>query len=384
MSNYYIYNNTFYSYDEVYHHGIKGMKWGVRRFQNEDGTLTNAGKKRRDKLEDRSNSEKQKTNKSGSDKKKNDENSTETTRKGLTDKQKKAIKIGAAVVGTAIVAYGAYKISKLYKDTGKIDPETGFRLLDKNMTDAEHLHAINPGRVSVLSKTKNMEIINGSSTNCMLCTTAYEFRKRGFDVRAGLEKTNKGYMPDDLFPELFKNYTGTTKISHDSLDATPKSLLRNIEKYAESQGSGSRGNLMVWWKHGGGHSMIWENVDGKIIFKDGQTNRIYDDFGKQILKHADLSKPADILRTDNLIINTATAKKYMNTDNLVKTYVDHGGEIVMKTASSPVGRLGLAALAWTAVSKANTRSAVNAYREQHPNTRLSDKQIAEMLKSKGA
>lgn len=30
------------------HHGIKGMKWGVRRFQNKDGSLTAAGKKRYD------------------------------------------------------------------------------------------------------------------------------------------------------------------------------------------------------------------------------------------------------------------------------------------------------------------------------------------------
>lgn len=32
--------------DELYHHGIKGQKWGVRRFQNPDGTLTAAGRKR--------------------------------------------------------------------------------------------------------------------------------------------------------------------------------------------------------------------------------------------------------------------------------------------------------------------------------------------------
>ena len=35
------------SNDILEHHGILGMKWGVRRFQNKDGTLTSAGKKRK-------------------------------------------------------------------------------------------------------------------------------------------------------------------------------------------------------------------------------------------------------------------------------------------------------------------------------------------------
>ena len=35
--------------NELYHHGIKGMKWGVRRYQNEDGTWTEEGKTRRRK-----------------------------------------------------------------------------------------------------------------------------------------------------------------------------------------------------------------------------------------------------------------------------------------------------------------------------------------------
>ena len=36
--------------NELYHHGVKGQKWGVRRYQNKDGGLTAAGKMRMRKL----------------------------------------------------------------------------------------------------------------------------------------------------------------------------------------------------------------------------------------------------------------------------------------------------------------------------------------------
>ena len=69
-------NGGFISQNELYHHGIKGMKWGVRRFQNEDGSLTAAGKKRYD------------DDQTGSDKRMSSSSDSKTPRKGLIQKRK--------------------------------------------------------------------------------------------------------------------------------------------------------------------------------------------------------------------------------------------------------------------------------------------------------
>lgn len=64
---------------ELYHWGIKGMKWGIRRFQNKDGSLTDAGKKRR-------------RDEYGLDKRDLDSNDRKTTHKFIVEKSNTANK----------------------------------------------------------------------------------------------------------------------------------------------------------------------------------------------------------------------------------------------------------------------------------------------------
>ena len=44
-------DGSFINDEELYHHGIKGMRWGIRRYQNPDGSLTPAGRKHLEKAD---------------------------------------------------------------------------------------------------------------------------------------------------------------------------------------------------------------------------------------------------------------------------------------------------------------------------------------------
>lgn len=230
-------------------HGVKGQKWGVRRYQNKDGTRTAAGKKHAEESK---------------------------TRKGLSDNQKRAIKIGAAVTATALVAVGGVYLYKTHKldgliNIGKSSLSTADILgLDDKMVannkpdlTEKYLHEaatnINP---------------SGSSTNCGSVSSAVIHNiKTGNKVIAldsvpehMREPGKKGYDPKKLI-ECYENAKWIPKSGMNR-----KALSDSIEQEILSYGDGATGLLYTdGFAHDkAGHYFAWANVKNKVHIIEGQ------------------------------------------------------------------------------------------------------------------
>jgi hypothetical protein len=386
--------------NELYHHGILGQKWGRKNgppypldASDHSAAEKKAGWRKSLSVDDSNNAQRR-----------------------LTEEQKarlkKALKYGAIAAGTGLAVYGAYKLYGAYSGKGYlVDPDTGFRLLKNTEDSAEALSQCNPGRINWTRGKKSLEVISGSSTNCMICTTNYELRRRGFDTSAGFDLGHSGFMPDDFFPKVFSNYSGTTDLDLSNLISTktsePKSLfslsdyLRIINQPAIPDGElskvyksltskidsmgdvGSRGNIIVWWKNGGGHSMIWERRADGIHFLDGQTNREYNNFTTEILKNVSADSAIQLLRTDNLTINNQGIKDFIRSETKTKIYIDHGAEVAQNILNTPEVSLGLgSAIAAYSINKQNKQNKqyVEEYRDKHPNSKKTDKEIIKMYR----
>lgn len=191
--------------DQIYHHGILGQKWGVRRFQNADGTLTAAGKQHYGSSGgSKSSSGETKNTSSGSKKTSGESN------KGLSDKQKKVLKVGAAATATALAVVGtAYLVKsgkasaavkagkKAAKEVSKETLSKGKKVVDKVVSTDERISRnVNKvfsntakGKIKAMSDEQLREAVKRMSSEKTLYRQQHPFRAEVIDIVNKTAKT---------------------------------------------------------------------------------------------------------------------------------------------------------------------------------------------------
>lgn len=317
----------------------------MRRYQNEDGTLTSAGKKRQQKRDKRASkyetlaakyqseidtlqSKKHRPSQIRKLEKKRDKNlvNAELKRQGKMTKGEKAALIGASVVA----AYATYKLA----DSGELNrlaakgrafvsgSDLGFKkdisLSDNNMSSDEIMSRIvsriNPNYGDI-----------GTKNNCRRCTFAYEMSRRGFDVKATKSTRGTGQNGVGLYNATHEKrlrggllgavgkfaseayatgdidltqYTGKPVEHLSSESGYSKSIFKTLSKFE----NGARGELNIRWKMGSGHSVAWEIIDGSPVIFDCQTGQRFLN-SVDFASYGDLVGEASVTRLDNIDLN---------------------------------------------------------------------------------
>lgn len=286
---------------DLYHHGVKGQRWGVITKKDNSFGKRNKPKDGRDHYEPI-----------------RDSDSIATTAANLAVDLSSG-HFGRATSRAAALASSAASAAKIKANelrTSKLetDPATGLKLKDpsKTWTPEEDMKAVNPGYMNQLS--------DASKNNCMLCTLTFDLRRRGYDVTANY--ANYGYTFEDLshwYPGCSTSDTTLqTYVDPETgeIITTPEDMEEYIDESLEElieTGEGARGAFCVYWAGGGGHAMAYEVKNGEPIVYDCQTGEKHEgDDLRQLLTYTTESHAT---RLDNVEPNAEYIKEVTHDDH---------------------------------------------------------------------
>lgn len=236
---------------ELYHHGIKGQKWGIK---NGPPYPLNAS--------DKSASEKRLS----SNKKTNKVSKLDNSIKGWDDLDQDTQDVILSFSALTITALTSKLLNKAVNKLASKQCDKELKNLYNNR-DIEKLENI-PKLKTKMSTEENMKKVNpdypgpGTTTNCMLCTTAMAMREKGYDVQANKTLNTNGFFTENI-DKIWSSEGSFKKIN----TRRSKGIISTLEKESD----GSYGNLTVFWKLGGGHSVFWKKEGSEVVIYDTQS-----------------------------------------------------------------------------------------------------------------
>ena len=387
--------------NELAHHGIKGQKWGVRRFQNADGSLTSAGRKRYDNVPgDR------RDNKPSNEKTYRVPKNKSLHRLQLEDKYKKqglsqeqaeqkaakrirAEQYVAAAAAVTVASCVAYAMYKGYTSDKVIKSDSEFQRI---MRLAEN-EQIREGR-QYLAFDKKDKIkykgLLGSSFETQIKAQKKidekDIKEAVYDVTVkNKDKINiaSRKRAEDAFMKLYKE----DPVFRKNLIRRGKELqtqLPSIEGLNKKMGNGDKLNDYQLRKHGydlfnillGDHDKSSADNANKfydVLRKQG-VNAIVDVNDK---KYSGYNTKAPIIVFDGKFDYT---KREMSKSEIA-SYNKKANDLLLRPELVKAGSMLTGTLALSPIiSKVTIDKRVLQYKEAHPNSKMSDAEIRQMVK----
>lgn len=254
------------SYGILIHHGILGMKWGIRRYQNKDGSLTKAGRERYQ----------------------------------IGNGQ---LPVKRNLIYNLFHAKEAKMTKEYYKN---IIDGVNYNPRQNSISELNKKDSGVSNDILEDMKTVNKTGELGYTQNCVHCVCALEMRQRGYDVDAMPKKD--GTMSEQ-YDKFFKNVQKRVSYTPEPMEYWKK---ENFEKWTRDgynkissdiskEGPNARGYVsFVYNGWMTGHTVMWAtDKNGKVTYYDGQSGSTEDPKRAMSLS----TQYYEYARLDNLEVN---------------------------------------------------------------------------------
>ena len=383
-------NGGFISEGELYHYGIKGQKWGVRRYQNDDGSLTPSGKKRYSDDGQINSIKRKETPKKGLIQKRKDKLTEHYISKGYKPnaaktmaEQRMKTEAVLAVVGTIAVTAVAIKVAR----------RIGQDYVDQTFKSGKVIQNIGANPNANFKDTPFFAAVNRADKKAYGMNYADEKRAM---VKRRVAQGDREYQ--GIFNNQIKltgdvrraSVVNAQKIFYEKMDSDPKFRKEVLDTLKETSYSDSKavGEYLQKGKHA---RKLYDRFNQALATPQFQSAEIHKKYYDELKKHGynaildindtrysgykKVSKSPTIFFGDDKW-EKISSRKLSDTEitkNAIKFSIGYIAKNQGKSITKLVG-------AGAGVKAVYDQSSVKQYIKAHPNTKLSRQEILERVK----